>query len=133
MDRTLRIAGEMQRAISEIIRQDMKDPRLPVVTSVTKVKLTKDLQFAKIYISMFGSPEEKKTGINCLRSSAGYIRTMLGKRMIIRQLPQLNFVIDNSVEEGAAMSKIIDDVIASEKRNAAAAESTGDPENVENS
>ncbi len=78
-------------------------------------------------------PEEKKTGINCLRSSAGYIRTMLGKRMIIRQLPQLNFVIDNSVEEGAAMSKIIDDVIASEKRNAAAAESTGDPENVENS
>lgn len=125
MDRTLRIAGEMQRAIAEIIRSDMKDPRIPVVTSVTKVKLTKDLQFAKIYISMFGTPEEKKAGINCLKSSAGFIRTMLGKRMIIRQLPQLNFVIDNSVEEGAAMSKIIDEVIASGKTAAT-------PETTEN-
>ncbi|MBO7658169.1 MAG: 30S ribosome-binding factor RbfA [Clostridia bacterium] len=125
MDRTLRIAGEMQRAIAEIIRSDMKDPRIPVVTSVTKVKLTKDLQFAKIYISMFGTPEEKKAGINCLKASAGFIRTMLGKRMIIRQLPQLNFVIDNSVEEGAAMSKIIDEVIASGKAAAT-------PETTEN-
>lgn len=114
MDRTIRIAGEMQRALSEIIQFDMKDPRIPPVTGVTKVKLTKDLQFAKVYVSMFASAEEKKTAVNCLASSEGFIRSMLGKRMIIRQLPRLTFRIDNSAEEGEAMSRRIDEVMRSD-------------------
>ena len=111
MDRTIRIAGEMQRALSEIIQFDMKDPRIPPVTGVTKVKLTKDLQFAKVYVSIFAAPEEKMQAIHCLAASEGFIRSMLGKRMIIRQLPRLTFRLDNSAEEGEAMSKRIDEVI----------------------
>ncbi|MBR5060215.1 MAG: 30S ribosome-binding factor RbfA [Clostridia bacterium] len=125
MDRTIRIAGEMQRALSEIIQFDMKDPRIPPVTGVTKVKLTKDLQFAKVYVSMFASAEEKKTAVNCLASSEGFIRSMLGKRMIIRQLPRLTFRIDNSAEEGEAMSRRIDEVMRSDAE--ALAGETGEP------
>lgn len=115
MERTIRIAAELQKTICDVIRLDMKDPRIPVVTSVTKVKLTKDLQFAKAYISMFGTDEEKKAGIECLTQSAGFIRYHVGKRMIIRQIPQLAFELDNSVEEGAKMSAKIDEVLNSEK------------------
>lgn len=125
MDRTIRIAGEMQRALSEIIQFDMKDPRIPPVTGVTKVKLTKDLQFAKVYVSIFASPEEKKTAVECLASSEGFIRSMLGKRMIIRQLPRLTWRLDNSAEEGEAMSKKIDEVI---RRDAEALAESGGAE-----
>ena len=119
MDRTVRIAAELQKTICEVIRNDMKDPRIPVVTSVTKVKLTKDLQFAKAYISMFGTDEEKKAGMECLTQSAGFIRYHVGKRMIIRQLPQLAFELDNSVENGAKMSAIIDEVIKNDRNGKA--------------
>ena len=112
MDRTIRIAGEMQRTLTEIINRDMKDPRIPPITSVTRVKLTKDLQFAKAYVSIFGSPEEKKQAVECLNSSSGFIRSMLGKRMIIRQLPKILFRIDDSVDVGTAMDMKISKIIA---------------------
>ena len=115
MDRTNRIACEMQKALTEIISREMNDPRIPVITSVTKVKLTKDLQFAKAYVSMVAKDEEKNKAIECLNSSTGFIRSCLGKKMIIRQLPQLVFETDNSVEEGVHMAAVIDRVIKAEK------------------
>ncbi|MCR5693576.1 MAG: 30S ribosome-binding factor RbfA [Clostridia bacterium] len=118
MDRILRIAGEMQRALTEIINRDMKDPRIPPITSVTRVKLTKDLQFAKAYVSIFGSPEEKKQTVDCLNSSSGFIRSMLGKRMIIRQLPKILFKVDDSVDVGTAMDMRIDEIIAGDRKKA---------------
>ena len=62
MDRTERIAGEMRRALSDILRNDLKDPRIPTVTSVTNIKLAKDLKYAKVYISIYAGEEEKKSG-----------------------------------------------------------------------
>lgn len=115
MDRTIRIAGEMQRALTEIINRDMKDPRIPPITSVTRVKLTKDLQFAKAYVSIFGSPEEKKQAVDCLNSSSGFVRSMLGKRMIIRQLPKILFKVDDSVDVGTAMDRRISEIIAEDR------------------
>ena len=115
MDRTIRLAGEMQRALTEIINRDMKDPRIPPITSVTRVKLTKDLQFAKAYVSIFGSPEEKKQAVDCLNSSSGFVRSMLGKRMIIRQLPKILFKVDDSVDVGTAMDRRISEIIAEDR------------------
>lgn len=60
MDRTERIAGEMRRALSDILRNDLKDPRIPTVTSVTNIKLAKDLKYAKVYISIYAGEKEKK-------------------------------------------------------------------------
>ncbi len=116
MDRIIRIAGEMQRALTEIINRDMKDPRIPPITSITRVKLTKDLQFAKAYVSIFGSPDEKKQAVDCLNSSSGFIRSMLGKRMIIRQLPKILFKVDDSVDVGTAMDMKISEIIAEDRK-----------------
>ncbi len=119
MDRIIRIAGEMQKALTEIINRDMKDPRIPPITSITRVKLTKDLQFAKAYVSIFGSPDEKKQAVDCLNSSSGFIRSMLGRRMIIRQLPKILFKVDDSVDVGTAMDQKISEIIAEDKKKEA--------------
>ena len=106
MDRTVRIAAEMQRVISEIIRNDLKDPRIPLMTSVMNIKLAKDLKYAE---------EEKKAAIAALKNSAGYIRREIGQRMIIRALPELTFTLDESLERGAYMSKLIDQVVKNDE------------------
>lgn len=66
MDRTERIAGEMRRALSDILRNDLKDPRIPTVTSVTNIKLAKDLKYAKVIISIYAGDEEKKAALAAL-------------------------------------------------------------------
>ena len=67
MDRTERIAGEMRRALSDILRNDLKDPRIPTVTSVTNIKLAKDLKYAKVYISIYAGEKEKKAALAALQ------------------------------------------------------------------
>ncbi|MBQ8164509.1 MAG: 30S ribosome-binding factor RbfA [Clostridia bacterium] len=116
MDRTVRIAGEMKRVISDIIREELKDPRIPVMTSVLDIKLAKDLKFAKIYVSVYGSEAEKASAIQALRNSAGFIRREIGRRMIIRAIPELNFVIDESIEHGAYMSELITKIVSEDKK-----------------
>ena len=110
MDRTERIAGEMRRVLSDIIRKDLKDPRIPTVTSITNIKLAKDLKYAKIYISIYGTEEEKNAAHDALRGSSGFIRKLLGQKMIIRALPELTFVLDESIEYGSYMTKKIEEL-----------------------
>ena len=110
MDRTERIAGEMRRALSDILRNDLKDPRIPTVTSVTNIKLAKDLKYAKVYISIYAGEEEKKAALAALRGSGGFIRKALGQKMIIRTLPKLTFVLDDSFEYGSYMARKIDEL-----------------------
>lgn len=110
MDRTERIAEEMRRVLSDIIRNDLKDPRIPLVTSITNIKLAKDLKYAKIYISIFAGDKEKQDAIDALKGSSGFIRKTLGQKMIIRSLPELNFVLDDSLEYGSYMNKRIDEI-----------------------
>ncbi len=138
MDRTERIAGEMKRVVSDIIRTELKDPRIPVVTSVTRIKLAKDLKYAKIYVSFFGDEAEKKGAMQALRSSAGLIRYMIGRKMTIRALPELTFAIDESIEYGSYMAERIARVMeesrtgASGEDGAAPAESATRDEDKQN-
>ncbi|MBE7065980.1 MAG: 30S ribosome-binding factor RbfA [Ruminococcaceae bacterium] len=111
MDRIARISGEMKRVLSDIIRNDLKDPRIPVITSITNVKLTRDLKYAKVYVSLYGTEEEINAALDCFDKSKGFIRKMIGQKMTIRCLPELTFIRDDSLEYGAYMSKRITELI----------------------
>ena len=105
-----RINGEVQKALSEIIRADLKDPRIHPMTSVVLAQVTPDLKFCKAYISVLGSEEQAQETIRGLKSAEGYSRTQLAKKVNLRITPDVSFVLDQSIEYGVRMSKLIDDV-----------------------
>ena len=109
MERTDRIAEEIKKVISEMIQNELKDPRVKGLISITKVMLTKDLKFCKIYISVMGADKEEV--LQGIKSGAGYMRKELGNRVQIRILPELQFVIDDSIEYGAHIDKVIRDIM----------------------
>ena len=105
-----RINGEVQKALSEIIRSELKDPRIHPMTSVVLVQVTPDLKYCKAYISVLADEEKAADTIRGLKSAEGYIRTQLAKKVNLRNTPELSFVMDQSIEYGVRMSKLIDDV-----------------------
>ena len=108
--KNIRINSEVQREMSQIIREEIKDPRVHPLTSVMGVEVTPDLKYAKIFISVFGNDEEKEKTMEGLKKSASYARVQLAERMNLRNTPELTFVLDNSIEYGVTMSKKIDEV-----------------------
>ena len=115
MDRIHRISEEMKKEVSNIIQNELKDPRLPQMVSVMSANVTKDLKYAKVYISVFGSEEEKKNALSALKSAAGFIRREIGHRMQLRYTPQMQFELDNSIEHGAYITKLINDTMKEKK------------------
>ena len=105
-----RINMEVQRELSEIIRSGIKDPRIHPMTTVVSVEVTPDLKYCKAYISVLGSEEAGKDTIKGLKSAEGFIRTQLAKKVNLRNTPQIFFVLDQSIEYGVRMSKLIDEV-----------------------
>ena len=105
-----RINGEVQKELSNIIRNEIKDPRIGMMTSVTAAEVAPDLKTCKVYISVFGNDEAKKETIRGLKSAEGFIRRMLAKTINLRNTPELTFVLDESIEYGVNMSKMIDEV-----------------------
>ncbi len=110
--RNNRLSGEMKRVISEVIRNEVKDPRLSELLSVTDVNVTEDLKFAKVYISVYGDIEPT---LEALRSAKGFIRREVGKRIKMRLTPELLFEKDDSIEKGIYMSSLINKVIEDEE------------------
>ena len=105
-----RINGEVQKELSNIIRGEIKDPRINPLTSVVAVEVAPDLKTCKAYISVLGDEKSQQDTIKGLKSAEGYIRTMLAKRINLRNTPQITFILDQSIEYGVKMSKMIDDV-----------------------
>ena len=108
--KNIRINSEVQREMSQIIREEIKDPRVHPMTSVMAVEVTPDLKFAKIFVSVLGSEEEKEKTMEGLKKSASFARGQLAIRMNLRNTPELTFILDNSIEYGVTMSKRIDEV-----------------------
>ena len=106
-----RINMEVQRELSEIIRREIKDPRIHPMTSVVAVQVTPDLKYCKAYISVLGNEEEAKNTITGLKSGEGYIRRELARTVNLRNTPQMRFILDQSIAYGVSMSKLIDDVV----------------------
>ena len=105
-----RINGEVLRELSNIIRGEIKDPRINPMTSVVAVEVAPDLKTAKAYISVLGDEESQKNTLIGLRSAEGYIRRELAHSINLRNTPQIQFILDQSIEYGVKMSKMIDDV-----------------------
>ncbi|MBQ1334435.1 MAG: 30S ribosome-binding factor RbfA [Clostridia bacterium] len=103
--RTDRINEEVKRELSDILRT-LRDPRIPELLSVTSVEVTPDLKFCKAYISLFGR-EDVKTIMKALNNSAGYVRRELGARVKLRNVPQISFVFDDSIEHGSKLLSLI--------------------------
>jgi ribosome-binding factor A len=109
-NKNMRINGEVQRELSNIIRNEIKDPRIHLMTSVTDVEVAPDLKTAKVFISVLGTDEEKADTMKGLKSAEGYIRTKLARSINLRNTPELKFILDESIEYGMNMSKLIDEV-----------------------
>ena len=105
-----RINGEVQKELSSIIRGEIKDPRIHPMTSVMAVEVAPDLKTCKAYISVLGNQEAKEATIRGLNSAEGYIRRQLARNLNLRNTPEIRFILDESIEYGVNMSKLIDDV-----------------------
>ena len=117
--RAARLADQIQRDLSELIRKELKDPRVGLVT-ITGVEVTRDLSHAKVYITTLAGAESGESSIQALQHAAGFLRTQLSQTLKVRSMPQLHFVYDASVERGARLSPLIDQAVASEGARAAA-------------
>ena len=105
-----RINGEVQKELSNIIRNEVKDPRIHPMTSVVAVEVAPDLKSAKAYISVLGNDEEREKTLKGLKSASGVIRSKLAQSINLRNTPEITFIMDSSIEYGVNMAKLIDDV-----------------------
>ena len=105
-----RVNAEVHKELAEIIRNGIKDPRIQPMTSVTAVEVAPDLKTCKAYISVLGDAEAKKDTLAGLRSAESYIRRQLAKTVNLRNTPEIRFILDESIEYGVTMSKLIDEV-----------------------
>ena len=111
-----RLNGDMQRVIAEIIEHKIKDPRKTEIVSVTKVSIAKDLKTAKIYLSVFGSPENAEATFNAVVRSTGFIKCELAKQFRdIRQIPDLTFIKDNTMEYSRKIDEILKEIKDNER------------------
>lgn len=107
----VRINQAVQRELSNIIRTEVKDPRVGIMTSVTAVDVATDLKTCKVYISVLGNDEEKQETMKALENAMGFIRRALASNLNLRNTPELRFIEDDSIEYGVNMSELIDKVI----------------------
>ena len=107
-----RINGEVQRELSNIIHNEIKDPRIHPMTSVVTVEVAPDLKTCKAYISVLGDEKAQQDTIAGLKSAEGYIRRELAHTVNLRNTPEIRFILDQSIEYGVRMSRLIDEINA---------------------
>jgi ribosome-binding factor A len=112
-----RINEEIRRELSSIIQNDIKDPRLTAMVSITRVDVTKDLRYAKVFVSLFGNDDEKVNTLSALKSSAGFMRKEIGHRINLRFTPELIIEVDNSIEHGMHMESLFHTIKEKENGN----------------
>jgi len=113
-NRTRRVAEQMQRDLALLIQQEIKDPRLGMVT-VSGVDVSKDLSLAKVYITVMGDNPDIDLTLEILQKASGFLRHELGRNSNMSALPQLKFFSDESISRGAELSELINEAIASDE------------------
>lgn len=113
-NRMIRINDEIKKELSEIIRADLKDPRVGVITSVLKVETTNDLKYCKVYISVLGDEEKKKEVMSVIKGASGFIRSLIAKRINLRITPEFRFILDDSLDYSFKIDKILKDINSGE-------------------
>ena len=116
--RTQRIGDQIQRELAILIPQEIKDPRLGLIT-ITGVDVSRDIGHAKVFITVMGdnSPEVIKDNLSVLKDTAGYLRMLLGKAMKLRSVPQVHFHYDESISRGVHLSSLIERAVAEDSKH----------------
>ncbi len=109
-NRLVRINDEIKKELAEIIRSELKDPRIGVMTSVLKVDTTNDLKHCKVFISVLGDDTQKQEALEGITNASGYIRKQVATRINLRNTPQFKFVLDDSLEYSIHISNLIKSV-----------------------
>lgn len=113
--RAEKLSEEIKRELSQIIQNEIKDPRVPELISVTNVDVTRDLSYAKVSISIMADEEARKNAMIALDKAKGFIRRELGRRLTLRSVPEIAFFSDASIEHGAYINQLIEKVMKSEE------------------
>ena len=112
--RRVRVADQIQKELSELVRRELKDPRVGAVT-LTDVEVTADYAHATIYVSSWETTERLEQSVQALIDGAGFPRRQLGKRLTVHTLPQLHFVLDRSLDRAVALTHLIDAAVAADE------------------
>ena len=112
--RSLRVADQIQRELAEILRTELKDPRVAMIT-LTGVEVTADYSHAKVFYTLMGNAEQRAETEAGLKQAGGFLRSQIARRIKLHSIPQLHFVYDESVERGFALSRLIDEAVAGSK------------------
>jgi ribosome-binding factor A len=114
--RSRRIGEQIQRELSDVIRLELKDPRVSGLVTITEVEVSQDQSHAKVFFTILGDAAKVDETAAGLRRAGGFLRTQLAQRMKLRTVPQLEFKYDASVERGMKLTRLIDEAVASSSR-----------------
>ena len=117
-NRAARVGDEMQKVISQLLLTEVKDPGIPVMTSVMEVRMSSDLTHANVFLSVYGTQQEKQECMKALERASGFIRHEVAQRIKLRVAPELHFKLDESIEKGMDLMNLIDRTIKEDKERA---------------
>lgn len=120
--RIARLNDQIRADLADLIAREMRDPRLSGLISVTGVDVAPDLSTAKVYISVLGTEQERKSALAAIRSASGFLRTQLAARLTIRRAPELHFMADTSIERGERIMELLREVESEHPSEGATAE-----------
>src|SRR5690349_14109648 len=107
--RQIQVADEIQQIVSVLLQRELKDPRIGFVT-VTQVEVTQDLKYARIFVSVMGTPEEQKATMDALASGRGFIRREIASRLEIRAVPEIQFRLDRGIEYSDRINRLLNEL-----------------------
>lgn len=108
--RTDRLNSLLKEVISEVIKRDVRNPHVAELVTVTRVQITKDLHYAKVFISVIGSEQQKAETLDALQSAAGFIAVNSAKKVVMRYFPELTFKLDDSVDKHMRIEKLLGEI-----------------------
>lgn len=113
-----RISQEIKKVVSHAVSFELNDPKIAQMTSIVDVKVSSDLSYADIYVTIMGTPWEKGQTLEGLENAAGFIKRQIAREVKIRQIPELRFKLDETIEHGMYMDRLIAETIAADRANA---------------
>ncbi|MBO7564884.1 MAG: 30S ribosome-binding factor RbfA [Clostridiales bacterium] len=117
-NRAARVGDEIQKVISQLLLTEVKDPRIPMMTSVLEVRMSSDLTHANVYLSVYGTQQEKRECMEAVNRASGFIRSQVARRIKLRVAPELHFKLDESIEKSMDLMDLIDRTIKEDQERA---------------
>lgn len=112
-----RVGDQIQRELAQLIRTEVKDPRLSAMLTVAEVRVSPDLSQARVFITVLGDDAEGEQSVGILNGASGFLRKQLGRILRMRSIPQLHFIYDTTAEEGERLASLINQAVASDRKN----------------